>query len=244
MSLQDLNPPSFSEVKAALHDHASAPDAEHLKRFFKTGPGEYGEGDIFIGIRVPVIRRLAKNYANLSLVETLNFLISPVHEERLFAVILLVQRYKAGDEEQQKEIYEIYLAHTAHINNWDLVDLSAEHIVGAYLFTRSREPLSQLAVSRSLWERRIAIIATFFFIRKNDFDETLQIAKQLVEDREDLIHKAVGWMLREVGKRDRTREESFLREFYQTMPRTMLRYAIERFPEPLRQQYLKGEIAY
>ena len=215
------------------------PDRAHIsQRFFKTGPGEYGEGDRFVGLTVPQVRKLAKQYRQLSLTETKRLLCSPIHEERLLALLILVGAFAKADEAGQRRIYEFYLRSTKFINNWDLVDCSAEHIVGAH----SRSRLSQLARSKSLWERRIAVLATLHFIKRGEFAPTLAIARQLLRDREDLIHKAVGWMLREVGKRDLPVEEAFLRQHYRQMPRTMLRYAIERLPEARRQCYLKGTI--
>ena len=212
------------------------------QRFFKTGPGEYGEGDQFIGLTVPQIRRLAHQYRHLSPIATQQLLQSPLHEERLLALVILVDAFAATDALGQAQIYRIYRQSTRFINNWDLVDSSAPQIIGAFLWKRSRAPLRQLARSQNLWERRIAIIATFYVIRRDEFESTLRIARQLLSDREDLIHKAVGWMLREVGKRDPAAEEKFLREHYRQMPRPMLRYAIERFPERHRQRYLRGLI--
>ncbi len=229
-------------VRTALRAYANESDAKFLQRFFKTGPGEYGEGDRFIGVRVPATRRVARRYRDLPLTDTLVLLQSPIHEERLLALILLVEKYRQGTSDEQSEIYRQYLDNTRHINSWDLVDVSAEHIVGAYLKNRSRSPLYELARSDCLWERRIAIMATFHFIKNNEFGETLKIAEMLVADDQDLIHKAVGWMLREIGKRDQDTEVSFLKKYYQRMPRTMLRYAIEKFPENVRQQYLKGTV--
>jgi 3-methyladenine DNA glycosylase AlkD len=213
-----------------------------LQRFFKTGPGEYGHGDIFIGLRVPEVRGLAKEYQSLPLSETLRLLQSPIHEARLLALLILIRIYTHGDAPTREQVYHAYLQNTRFINNWDLVDVSAEHIVGAHLRNGSRDLLHYLAVSSLLWDRRIAVMATFHFIKRGEFDETLNIAKLLLQDREDLIHKAVGWMLREIGKRDQQTEESFLRDHYKIMPRTMLRYAIEKFTEDLRQRYLRGEI--
>ena len=224
---------------AALGD---AERAAHSQRFFKTGPGEYGEGDIFRGIRVPVLRSVAKEFQALPLSETLALLQSPLHEDRLVALFILVHAFKKGDAATQKTIYEQYLKHTQWINNWDLVDSSAHKIVGPYLQDRSRAPLYRLARSSSLWERRIAIIATFSYIRHDDYEDALALAEILLGDPEDLIHKAVGWVLREVGKRNLDAEEGFLLQHYRAMPRTMLRYAIERFPEPRRQGYLKGTL--
>lgn len=216
--------------------------AQVLQRFFKTSKGEYGEGDVFVGIRVPDIRKLAKEYRALSLPETERLLHSEIHEGRLLALIILINAYREGDASVQRKIYELYLHNTSFINNWDLVDVSAEQIPGHYLRFRSRSPLHDLASSRLLWERRISIIATFHYIRHGEFAETFHMAELLLGDREDLIHKAVGWMLRETGKRDLAAEEKFLKKHYRTMPRTMLRYAIEKFPEALRRQYLRGRI--
>lgn len=216
--------------------------AEHSQRFFKTGKGEYGEGDVFLGIRVPVLRKLVKKYRGISLSEVCKLLHSKFHEERLLAVLMLVQLFKTGGDEEQKQIYGLYLENTKFINNWDLVDISAGNIVGAYLYEKDRAPLYRLVKSKNLWERRIAIIATFHFIRNDDFEDTLKIAEILLNDQEDLIHKAVGWMLREVGKRELEIEVEFLEEHYQKMPRTMLRYAIERIPERRRKMYLKGQV--
>lgn len=214
--------------------------AEHSQRFFKTGKGEYGEGDLFLGIRVPKLRELVRKHIEVTVEEAAELLQSKYHEARLLALLILVARFQQGGEERKKEIYEIYLNNTRQINNWDLVDSSADKIVGNYLLNRERGPLQKLAKSTDLWERRIAMIATFAFIRANDFDDALMISKQLINDPEDLIHKAVGWMLREVGKRDQQREERYLKKSYRQMPRTMLRYAIERFPEKLRKSYLNG----
>jgi 3-methyladenine DNA glycosylase AlkD len=215
--------------------------AAHSRRFFKTGPGEYGEGDVFLGIRVPVIRGCARDYRGMDLAVSLGLLESPFHEARLLALIMMVEMFhKAKDECRREEIYRAYLDKSRRINNWDLVDCSAEHIIGAYLFPGDRCVLYNLARSESLWERRIAIMATFHFIRRKDFADTLAIAEMLLKDREDLIHKAVGWMLREVGKRDIDRLRGFLGRHATKMPRTMLRYAIERFPEGERQLYLHG----
>jgi len=216
--------------------------AEHSQRFFKTGKGEYGEGDIFLGIRVPLLRRLVKKYGGISIAEVRKLLHSKFHEERLLAVLMLVQLFKSADESVQKQVYDLYLENTEFINNWDIVDISASKIVGAHLYEKDKAPLYDLVQSKNLWERRISIISTFYFIRQNEFDDTLKLAKILLNDKEDLIHKAVGWMLREVGKREIEFEEEFLQEHYKIMPRTMLRYAIEKFPETSRKMYLRGEV--
>ena len=216
--------------------------AKNLQWFFKTGPGEYGEGDLFAGLRVPEIRKLAKEFQSLPLSSAVHLLRSPIHEARLLALLIMVRAYQGGDPLQKEKIYRAYLKNTRFINNWDLVDLSAHHIVGAYLCNKSHAPLVTLAASDLIWERRISILSTFHFIRKGRFATALSIAQRLLQDQEDLIHKAVGWMLREIGNRDQKAEESFLKTHYKTMPRTMLRYAIEKFPEDLRQKYLKGKI--
>ena len=214
-----------------------------VARFFKTGKGEYGEGDMFLGITVPQIRIVAKQCKDLSLKEMEKLLQSKIHEERLLALIILVNQFKKADEDKQKQIFDLYLSNTKYINNWDLVDVSAEYIVGGYLIDRSKTILKTLAQSKLLWERRIAIIATFQFIKQKQHEHTFIIAKILLRDDHDLIHKAVGWMLREVGKRiSEAIEETFLQQHYQQMPRTMLRYAIERFEEKKRKKYLNGSI--
>ena len=231
-----------AELQKRLAALGDARVAESSRRFFKTGPGEYGEGDLFRGIRVPVLRGLAKEYQSIRLPEAERLLGSPFHEDRLLALLLLVRLYSRGDVAAREKIYHLYLKNTRFINNWDLVDSSAEHIVGAFLWDKSREPLRRLAKSANLWERRVAVMATFHFIKRGEAGETLAIARTMLSDREDLIHKAVGWMLREVGRRDPSAEEQFLKEHYRRMPRVMLRYAIERFPEEKRRQYLKGEV--
>ena len=216
--------------------------AEHSQRFFKTGAGEYGEGDIFLGIRVPIVRKCIKEYFTISLHENLDLLKSPYHEARLLTLLILVKKYSSSKTStEQKAICQAYLKHTEFINNWDLVDISAEHIVGAYLFNKNRRPLYRLVRSRILWERRIGVMATFYFIKKEDFSDTLTVAELLLKDERDLIHKAVGWMLREVGNRNLKKEESFLNKHYKDEPRTMLRYAIEKFPERKRLAYLHGK---
>jgi len=232
---------ALSNIKKELKNHSSKDKARILQGFFKTGPGEYGEGDIFIGVTVPNTRAVAKKYIDLDLKEVVQLLKSKIHEERLAALLILVAKFAKSPERDQDKIYKVYLSNTKYINNWDLVDLTAHHIVGSFLMDKDKQPLHVLARSKSLWERRIAMIATFHYIRNNAFDDTLSIAKILLNDGEDLIHKAVGWMLREIGKRDLAVEEKFLKQHYLKMPRTMLRYAIERFPESKRQAYLKGK---
>lgn len=229
-------------LQQTLHDLGDPDIATHAQGFFKTGPGEYGEGDVFRGIRVPVLRKLVREQDSLSLADTERLLHSGFHEDRLLALLILVRRYQRGDASTKAAVYELYLSNTAHINNWDLVDSSAAQIVGAHVLEQPREVLYQLVNSKDLWERRIAVIATFTFIRQDDFEDTLKLSALLLDDAEDLIHKAVGWMLREVGKRHLEAEEMFLRKHYREMPRTMLRYAIEKFPEPKRQAYLQGTV--
>ena len=230
------------QIEGRLRKLGDAADARHLQRFFKTGKGEYGEGDRFLGIRVPVVRRCVTDFRDVDPAEVLKLLKSRWHEARLLALLLLVDRYRRGTDKDRRAVYRAYLANTAYVNNWDLVDLTAHHIVGAYLFGRSRMPLYRLARSGDLWERRISIVSTFYFIRYNDYADSLGLAEVLLNDGHDLIHKAVGWVLREVGKSDLRQEETFLAKHYRKMPRTMLRYAIERFPENRRQAYLKGKI--
>lgn len=232
----------MKNIQKRLKQLASSETAEILQKFFKTGPGEYGEGDIFIGVKVPDLRKLAKEFQDITISEVRALLASSIHEERLLALLILVRNFASGDEITKKKIYELYLENTPFINSWDLVDGSAHHIVGAFLMGKNKAPLFRLAKSENLWERRIAIISTFYFIKLDQYQETLGIAEILLTDPEDLIHKAVGWMLREIGKRDRVAEETFLKKHYMKMPRTMLRYAIEKFPEPKRQRYLKGKI--
>jgi 3-methyladenine DNA glycosylase AlkD len=229
-------------LREELYALADPADAVHLQRFFKTAPGEYGAGDKFLGLRVPALRKLVRDYRPLDDSHALEMLASSWHEERLLALMLLVEGYGRGDVSRRERIHRAYLDHTRYINNWDLVDASAEHIVGPHLDPRDVELLERLARSDNIWERRIAIISTFHFIKRKEFGPTLKIARLLVEDSHDLIHKAVGWMLREVGKRDRKVEDAFLKKHYQKMPRTMLRYAIERHPERIRKQYLAGTI--
>jgi 3-methyladenine DNA glycosylase AlkD len=227
-------------IQKELRALASPETAANLQRFFKTGPGQYGEGDVFLGVNVPPLRTLAKQHRDAGLATVATLLESHYHEERLLALLLLMQFYQRADETGRQGAYDLYLGHTHRINNWDLVDVSAPRIVGRHLEARPRGILYELARSSLLWERRIAILATAWFIRLDDFDDTLKIAEILLNDEHDLMHKAVGWMLREVGKRDLAAEEGFLRKHYHRMPRTMLRYAIERFQEPRRKQYLNG----
>ena len=229
---------SLATLKREIRRNADPSQAKNLMRFFKTGPGEYGEGDRFLGITVPVQRGIVRRHRECTAGDAAKLLASKIHEERLIALMLLVERYRHGDDAEQDSVIRIYLSNTAHVNNWDLVDLSAPGLLGAHLSDRDRKPLYRLARSASLWERRIAIISTLAFIRNGDLGTTFDIAEMLLADEHDLIHKAVGWMLREAGKRDRRAEIRFLDRHAAKMPRTMLRYAIEKFPEKLRLAYL------
>lgn len=222
-----------NDVKKALARYGSADDAAFLQRFFKTGKGQYGEGDVFIGVRVPMTRQVCKEFKGLPVSEIKKLIQSKVHEHRLAAVILLSNRFKKANETERRELYAFYLQalDEGFVNNWDIVDSSAPFIVGEYLWGKSTGPIMQLAGHTDLWHRRVAMLATFAFIKKGDPLPTLEIAKRLLHDPHDLIQKAVGWMLREVGKKiSRELLVGFLEENYKTMPRTMLRYAIEHLP--------------
>lgn len=232
----------LDDLKRDIKKKANSQKAKLLQGFFKTGKSEYGEGDVFLGITVPEIRKIAVKYKDLSFDNLTQLLESKIHEERFVALLILIQKFQKASEEEKKKIYEFYLSHTKYINNWDLVDLSAGWIVGDYLLDKPRDILLKLAKSDNLWEKRISMIATFAFIRnKKESEWTFKIADILLLDKHDLIQKAVGWMLREVGKNiSQKTEEDFLKPRYKKMPRTMLRYAIERFDENLRKRYLLG----
>lgn len=224
-----------------LESVSNSQKADILQRFFKTRKGEYGEGDIFVGIVVPNLRAVSKKYFKEMEVDDWKYFISSkIHEYRLFALLSLTYMYETSDETMRGSIYSFYIANLKYVNNWDLVDLSAPNIVGRYLKDKERGMLYELANSGNLWKQRVSIVATYAYIKENDFADTLDIAKLLLNNKHDLIHKAVGWMLREVGKRDQGVEEDFLKQYFKEMPRTMLRYAIERFDENKRQEYLKG----
>jgi 3-methyladenine DNA glycosylase AlkD len=234
--------PTLAAIRAELRELGDPVRATHSLRFFKTGPGQYGEGDKFLGLTVPAMRRLSRKYRSLDDDAALELLASPWHEERLVALLLLVDGYERGDEARRQKIHRAYLANSRWINNWDLVDSSAEYVIGSHLDADEIKLLEQLARSNNIWERRIAIVSTFHFIKRNEFRPTISIATILLGDSHDLIHKAVGWMLREVGKRDRKTLDTFLKKHYRKMPRTMLRYAIERHPETIRRRYLAGTL--
>jgi 3-methyladenine DNA glycosylase AlkD len=231
------------EVKKELEKLSDPKQAKILQRFFKTRKGEYGEGDIFLGIKVPKQREIAKKFPKLALKEIRKLLDSGVHEHRMIGLFILIANYekakKEANEPEKKKIFDFYLKNAKKINNWDLVDLSAPNIPGDYLLCRKRKILYKLAKSKNLWEKRIAILATYAFIKNNESSDTLKISEMLLKDKHDLIHKAIGWMLREIGKRDLAAEEKFLKKYYKKMPRTMLRYAIEKFPEGKRKFYLE-----
>ena len=230
----------FKEIRAALQSLADPEKIKIYAGYFKTGPGDYGEGDRFYGVSVPKIRKIVRAHRQTAEGEILKLLRSPYHEERLTALLILVEQYRRGDASRKKTVYEFYLANTSWINSWDLVDATAHHIVGDHVSGNDRSVLTKLALSESLWERRIAMISTGYFIRRGESREALHIAALLVNDPHDLIHKAVGWMLREVGKRCSMESEcSFLDKYAAVMPRTMLRYAIERFPQKLKAKYMQ-----
>jgi 3-methyladenine DNA glycosylase AlkD len=229
-----------SDVRKALKALENKEKAKLMAGFFKTGKGEYGEGDVFLGITVPEQRKIAKQYVNLSIKEIEQLLHSNIHEHRLTALIIWTYQFEKADEETKDKIYKTYLRNTKYINNWDLVDVTTPRIVGMHLLDKDRKVLYKLAKSKDLWEKRIAVLATFAFINKRkEFDDALKISEILLNDKHDLIHKAVGWMLREIGKRDLAAEEKFLKKYHKVMPRTMLRYSIEKFDEDKRKFYMK-----
>ena len=225
----------LSKLKSELEQLSNPSKAKIQSSFFKTSKGQYSEGDIFLGVTVPETRKIANKYLNLQLTEIQQLLSSKIHDHRLIALLILVENYK---KTKDKNIPQFYLQNLKQVNNWDLVDLSADKILGQYLLDKDKSILYKLAQSNNLWERRVAIISTFQFIKNNQFEDTLKISEILLNDKHDLIHKAVGWMLRELGKRNQELEEQFLKKHYQKMPRTMLRYAIEKFDEEKRKQYL------
>lgn len=228
---------------AGLEAMGNPRQARVVAGFFKTGPGEYGEGDIFLGLRVPDIRGILPRCDGLREAAVLRLLRDPIHEARFLALLILVRRFQRGDGAMRKRVFDFYVKHRRWINNWDLVDCSAEQVLGGWLFSLGKTRLlDRLARSKNLWDRRLAMIATLHFIRAGEFGPTLRISEVLLADPEDLLHKATGWMLREVGKRDQGVEDAFLRRHYRRMPRTMLRYAIERFPETRRRAYLAGTV--
>jgi 3-methyladenine DNA glycosylase AlkD len=237
-----LTPTTFSEIQNRVRREADAQTALGLRRFFKAGPGQYAENDAFLGIRVPDLRRLANSFSHVPTSVFPRLLASPYHEERMLALLLMIRRFECSDGKIQENMFRLYLAHTDRINSWDLVDVSSPAIVGAYLHDRDKAPVYELARSLRLWDRRISIVSTFHDIRRGHFDTALTVSERLLADAEDLIHKAVGWMLREIGKRDASLLESFLARHYRKMPRTMLRYAIEKLSQDRRKAYLAGKV--
>jgi len=233
---------SLIEIKKEIEKSADPEKARILQGFFKTGKGEYGEGDIFRGIKVPIERQIAKKYPSLSLKDIQSLLESKYHEERMIALLILIFKYSKSSDYNKAEIFNFYIKNTKYINNWDLVDLSCHKIIGDYLLKKDRSILYKLVKSNSLWEKRISIISTFAFIKHDDFADSLRLAEILLNDKHDLIHKAVGWTLREIGKKDISVLENFLKQHYKVMPRTALRYSIERLPEKQRKAYLNGEV--
>ena len=230
------------KIIAHLNDLSDSEIAEHSQRFFKTGKGEYGYRDKFLGIRVPVLRKTAKLFQDISVTEIQKILKSEYHEVRLLSLLIMVGQYSKADKNKKEKIYNLYIKNTKYVNNWDLVDSSAHYIIGPWLIDKDRSILYEFVNSKSLWERRISIMSTFYFIKNGEFGDTLKLSEILINDSEDLIHKAVGWMLREVGSRNQEVEERFLKQHYNQMPRTMLRYSIEKFSKGRRHQYLKGEV--
>ncbi|MBI4044949.1 MAG: DNA alkylation repair protein [Candidatus Diapherotrites archaeon] len=231
---------AVEDARKELRRLADKEKAKILAGFFRTGPGEYGEGDVFLGVTVPKSRSVAKKFSSMNFQGIKRLLGSKIHEERLVALLILVEKFKRAPMGAQNEIVGFYTSNLQGVNNWDLVDLSADKILGEHLLGMDKKILRKFAVSENLWERRIAIVSTFAFIKRKRLEETFAIAELLLGDRHDLIHKAVGWMLREAGKRDQNRLEGFLRENHAEMPRTMLRYAIEKFPERKRKAFLEG----
>ena len=225
-----------------IESHADEKRAEISQGFFKTGKGEYGEGDIFIGLTMPKQREIARKYMGLSFPKIQELLKSGIHEHRMVSLIILIEKYKKSNDREKENIFNFYLKNSKNINNWDLVDVTAPHVVGDFLFSRDKKVLYDLVHSKDLWEKRIAIVSTFNFIKKDEFEDVLAISEILLNDSHDLIHKAVGWMLREVGKRDEDILRNFLKGNYEKIPRTTLRYAIERFDEVERKKWLKGDI--
>jgi len=233
----------MNQIKKELQKLANPQKAKILQKFFKTGKGEYGEGDVFLGIPMSDLRQIAKQYQETDLKELEQILCSAIHEYRMVALLIASSQYKKETKKQKKkEIYKFFIKHSKQINNWDLVDVNVPGVVGDYLLDNDRAILYKFAQSKNLWQRRIAVLACYAFIRENDFKDILKISKILLNDEHDLIHKAVGWMLREVGKRDQAVLENFLQKHYQKMPRMMLRYSIEKFEEGKRKKYLKNKI--
>ncbi len=233
---------NLREFEKRIKAESNKQQAKSLQWFFKTGVGEYGEGDVFAGIKMPVQRQIAKEFKNLNFDDIRELIVSKIHEERMIGLLILQGKYEQGDEKEKEKVFKFYIRNRKAINNWDLVDISAPKIVGEHLLERDKKLLHDFARSKNLWERRIAILSTFTFIRAGKFGTTFNISDILLDDSHALIHKAVGWMLREIGKKNLNAEEKFLKPRYKKMPRTMLRYAIEKFPEVKRKKYLLSKI--
>ncbi len=233
---------SLTAIRRELKTVSNNEKAVFYQKFFKTGPGEYGHGDQFIDVTVPALRTISKTHQNLTRSSIKILLNSPIHEERMLGLFILVLQYQRGDDIARQHTFDFYVKHKNRVNNWDLVDTTCHKIIGAHLYSRNRDLLFELARSPQLWDRRIAMMSTYYFIKREDFDDALKIAEILRLDDHDLIHKVVGWMLREIGKIDQPTEEKFLKKYYKSMPRTMLRYAIEKFPEVRRKAYLNGQV--
>ncbi len=233
---------NLSELKKRVEKESNRKQAAVLQRFFKTGKGDYGEGDIFAGIKIPVQRKIANEFKELCYDDITQLINSKIHEERMIGLLILVNKYENSNEDERDKVYKFYIKNRKGINNWDLVDLSAPKIAGKHLLLKDKDILYKFAHSKNLWERRIAVISTYSFIKEGNYITTFDISDILLNDKHDLIHKAVGWMLREIGKKNQVAEENFLKARYKKMPRTMLRYAIEKFPERKRKKYLLNKI--
>lgn len=233
---------NLKELRKRIKVESNEQQAKSLQWFFKTGAGDYGEGDVFVGIKMPVQRIIAKQFIDIKYGEIKELVTSKIHEERMIGFLILMGKFEKGNAIEKENVYKFYIRNRKGINNWDLVDITAPKIVGQHLLFKNKDLLFKFAQSKNLWERRIAILSTFTFIREGEFETAFKISKILLNDEHDLIHKAVGWMLREIGKRDLNAEENFLNTRYKKMPRTMLRYAIEKFPEVKRKKYLLNKI--
>ena len=230
----------LNQLISEIQKSANPEKAKRYQRFFKTEKSQYGEGDIFIGLTVPEQRSIVKKYSNLNLPKIQQLIKNKIHEYRLIALLILVDKYKKSKEKDKEEIFNFYLKNLKHVNNWDLVDLTAPNIVGEFLLNKDKKPIYKLVQSDNLWEKRVSIISTLYFIKHNQFEDTLAISELLLKDKHDLIHKAVGWMLREIGKKDKKVLDNFLKQHYKDIPRTTLRYSLEKHPEEERKKWLKG----
>ncbi len=230
----------IAELRKEMEECSNEEKAKLYQRFFKTGPGQYGEGDVFMGLTMPETRAISSKYTEMPIEEVQELLNSEIHEHRMSALLIVIQKYRKANKEEKRKLYEFYLKNMSRINNWDLIDVTASHVVGDFLFNNKeeKEMLYKLAKSNDLWEKRISVISTFRFIKENEFEDSINISEILLNDKHDLIHKAVGWMLREIGKKDQEIEEEFLRKYHKTMPRTMLRYSLEKFTKDKKDFYM------